>query len=215
VFLMWTGYQTVWLQHHSGVFRLCQSQDAFHPHLSLSHLTPCQGKLLGSGSGPQRYGPPPAPPSRISGKWKFVDGRRAKLCHSTRDSPKSWNTIWSCFCSLWLRKKTKSHVFFLCNLKMSVSHNPRTNLTHTRTIPALSRVLWVRQGGSGELGLAAACWQCNASLREAVSLPRALGPLGNGSFQVSPKVHGQVVVLPHLGMFSCCERSDFSNVLQT
>lgn len=88
------------------------------------------GQLLSSGSGPQRCCPPPALPSWISGKLKFVDGRRANLCHSTWDIPKSWNTIWYCFYSLWLKKKNRSHVFFLCNFKMSIIHNPRTNLAY-------------------------------------------------------------------------------------
>lgn len=68
------------------------------------------GQLLSSGSGHQRYCPPPALPSWICGKLKFEDGRRANLCHSTWDSSKSWNTVRYCF-SLAKKESQKSSFF--------------------------------------------------------------------------------------------------------
>lgn len=55
------------------------------------------GQLLSSGSGSQSCCLPPSPSSWVSVKFKCEDGWRANLCHSTRGSPKSWNTIWYWF----------------------------------------------------------------------------------------------------------------------
>lgn len=106
--------------------------------------------------------------------------------------------------------------FFLCNLKMSIIHNPCTNLAYIWVIPALSCVLpcsWHIREGLWDLGPAAACWQCHAPLRDAISLSRALGMPGNRNFP--PKARSQVGVLPHLMTLSFCERGYFSNALPT
>ena len=108
--------------------------------------------------------------------------------------------------------------FFLCNYKMCIIHNPHTKLAYTWAILTLSCVLqssWHIREGLWELGLAVACWQCNTPMRDAVSLTRAPGTLGYGSFQGKPKAHSQVGVLTHLVMFSFCERGYFSNALPT
>lgn len=101
---------------------------------------------------------------------------------------------------------------------MSIIHNPHTNLAYTWTTLAVSCVLqasWHIREALWELGLAVACWQRNAPIRDAVSLTTALGTLGNGTFQGRAKAQRQVGVLPHRVMLSLCERDSSSNALPT
>lgn len=76
------------------------------------------------------------------------------------------------------------------NFEVPVIHNPYRNLACAGAILTLSFVLqfsWHTSEDLWKLGLAAACWQCNIPIRDAVSLIRALNVLGNSNIHGRPK----------------------------